>query len=165
MEKLGVELPLLITQIINFVIMVFILTKLLYKPILKALDERKRKISESLKLADSLKDEEFALNKRKLEVVANAQATGREIIEQAKKDAALLKEEMMVQGKVNVLELKLKMEKELKSNYEDLEKQLSLNTVTIAVEMVKKLIPEIMSEEKQHQLVIKQLKLLEKKHE
>ena len=35
--------------------MVFILTKLLYKPILKALDERKRKISESLKLADSLK--------------------------------------------------------------------------------------------------------------
>src|SRR3989338_9157846 len=49
MDKIGVEPVALLTQIINFLLMVLILSKILYKPILKMLDERKKKIEEGLK--------------------------------------------------------------------------------------------------------------------
>ena len=51
MEKLGIEPILLLTQVINFTILVVVLTKFLYKPILKMLDERKKKIEEGLTLS------------------------------------------------------------------------------------------------------------------
>ena len=48
MENIGIEPYQLLTQVINFALMIFILTKLLYKPILKGLEERKKKIEEGL---------------------------------------------------------------------------------------------------------------------
>ncbi|MCL4338932.1 hypothetical protein M1271_04545, partial [Patescibacteria group bacterium] len=57
MEKLGVEPFQLLTQLFNFFLMVFILTKFLYKPITKKLEERKKKIEEGLEYADRMKSE------------------------------------------------------------------------------------------------------------
>ena len=41
-----------IAQIVNFLILVWLLKRFLYKPILKAIDERERKIESQLKDAD-----------------------------------------------------------------------------------------------------------------
>ena len=41
--QLGINLPALITQVIIFVILILVLTKLLYKPMIKILDERSEK--------------------------------------------------------------------------------------------------------------------------
>jgi len=58
MEKLGIEPSLLLAQIINFAIIVVVLSKLLYKPILSMLEKRKREIEESLRLTDKLRADE-----------------------------------------------------------------------------------------------------------
>ena len=43
MEQLGIEPLQLITQILNFAVLVFFLNKYLYKPILNTLETRKKK--------------------------------------------------------------------------------------------------------------------------
>ena len=48
MDALGINLPGLITQIVSFGILFFILSKLLYKPLVSMLDQRAEKISEGL---------------------------------------------------------------------------------------------------------------------
>ena len=55
--QLGINLPALITQVISFVILLLVLTKLLYKPLLKILDERSEKVKNSLTMADEARKE------------------------------------------------------------------------------------------------------------
>ncbi len=165
MEKLGVELPLLITQIINFVIMIFVLTKLLYKPILKGLEKRRQKIEEGLKLTETVKIEEEHLQKRREEMVKEARIEARAILEEAKKAAKDASDEIINQGKQEVQTLKLKMENELNVRHSEMVKKLTLTTVTTATEMVKKLLPKLLNDKTQHDLVMTQLELMEKQHE
>ena len=46
MDALGINLPGLITQIVSFIILFVILSKLLYKPLVGMLDQRAEKIKE-----------------------------------------------------------------------------------------------------------------------
>ena len=48
MEGLGISIPTLIAQVVNFVVLLVILYFFAYKPIMKMLDDRPRKIKESL---------------------------------------------------------------------------------------------------------------------
>ena len=51
MEALGINVPGLVTQIVGFLILFGILYLLLYKPILRMLDQRSVRIRESLEAA------------------------------------------------------------------------------------------------------------------
>lgn len=165
MEKLGIEPSLLLTQIINFVILLFVLTKLLYKPILKALDDRKRKIEEGLEFTQKAKKEEEQLELKHQEVLKRANEEAKEIIEAARSDGRKLKEEIISSGKEEIATLKKKLEKELKVKEEETAAEITSHTVEIASEMVKKLIPDLMTGENQHKLIVRELTRLEKSHD
>lgn len=51
--SLGIDGKMLIAQIINFLILLFLLNRLLYKPILNLFDERRKKIEQGLKDAEA----------------------------------------------------------------------------------------------------------------
>ena len=66
-SKLGINIPGLIAQLVNFLILLVVLKIFLWGPILKVLDERKRRIEEGLNRAeqaasDALATEEEAKN-------------------------------------------------------------------------------------------------------
>ena len=49
MGELGINLPGLITQLISFSILLFLISKFLYKPVVKLLDERAEKIKKGVR--------------------------------------------------------------------------------------------------------------------
>src|SRR3990172_4399695 len=49
---LGFNLPALVAQLINFGLLLVVFSLLLYKPLLKVLDERKKRIQEGLEASD-----------------------------------------------------------------------------------------------------------------
>ena len=55
MEDLGVNLPTLIAQIVNFGILFGLLYVVAYKPIMRMLDERSKRIKESVEQSESVK--------------------------------------------------------------------------------------------------------------
>jgi F-type H+-transporting ATPase subunit b len=55
MEKLGVNLPWLLAQLINFILVLVILRLLVYKPVLAMFETRKQKIQEALENAEKVK--------------------------------------------------------------------------------------------------------------
>jgi F-type H+-transporting ATPase subunit b len=164
MEALGVELQLLLTQIVNFTILLVVLTKLLYKPILKALKERRKKIEEGLAYAERAKLEEEKLTRKRDELLKETREEARVIVENAKKEGKTLKEDLVAEGRSEVEKLREKMEKELASKYEKLESQLAGKTVDIAAAMVSRLLPELVTGETQHKLIERELKKLDKDH-
>ncbi|MEK7165189.1 MAG: ATP synthase F0 subunit B, partial [Patescibacteria group bacterium] len=86
MEKLGIDIWLLFTQVVNFTIMVVVLNKFLYQPILRMLKERQQKIEAGLANAQKSLIEEEKQVKKRAEVLADAREEARAIIETAKKD-------------------------------------------------------------------------------
>src|SRR3989344_7107536 len=165
MEALGVELPLLLTQILNFSIVLFVLNRFLYKPILKVLEERKRKIEEGLAWSEKAAVEEEKIAKRKQEVLREARDEARVIMDNAKKDAQRLRDDIVAAGHQEVATLKVRQQKELEAEFEKNSRELTGKTVEIATAMVKQILPDVLTSADQHQLVTSQLKKIAKAHE
>lgn len=83
LHKLGIDWKLLIAQGVNFLILLFILKRFVYKPMLAFLEERAKKIEAGLHNADAAS---LALAKAEAEqkkVLAEAQKQARGIVEEA----------------------------------------------------------------------------------
>lgn len=95
LQNLGIDWRLLIAQLINFVILLAVLYKFLYKPVLKLLHDRSARIEEGLKNADTaeakLKEASAAYEGKVLEARAEAQ----KIMETAKKEGGKIKAEVV----------------------------------------------------------------------
>ena len=158
MEKLGIELPQLLTQVVNFTIMVFILTKFLYKPILKTLEERKRKIEEGLKFTEKVKEEIEKTEKNRQEIMDKAKTEARQIIEETKNSAKRLESEIITKAHKEAEEILIKGRKELEQEKIEMEKAVSKHTVDIAAHMVEKLLNKMLSKEDHEALIEKKLR-------
>src|SRR5690349_16624195 len=91
LSEFGVNPILLAAQIVNFLVVLFILKKLLYKPILKVLEERKKRIEESLTNAEKIQKEleETEIKRQQIldqaieeskKIIAEATANGNQIV-------------------------------------------------------------------------------------
>ena len=99
MDKIGINWPLLIAQIVNVVLLVILLNRLLYRPILNLLNERTRRIQESLADADRVK-EQLANAKRDYDAeIAKARQEAAAIVAQAQDRARVQEQEIIAQAR------------------------------------------------------------------
>ena len=91
-NQFGVTWPLLISQIVLFVIVAVALKKFAYGPILKVLEERRHKIAEGLANADKIKQELATAQAKAQEILNQASTQGAKMIEEARAAAAKVQE-------------------------------------------------------------------------
>ena len=112
-EALGINLPQLIAQIVNFFVLLLILRLTLYKPILKMLDERKQKISEGLNAAEiaraeaaqaqaNIQSQLDASRREGQEIVGNAQQIATRIQAEAREAAARDREQSVERARAEI---------------------------------------------------------------
>ncbi|MDP2937298.1 MAG: F0F1 ATP synthase subunit B [Dehalococcoidia bacterium] len=92
-EALGINVPGLVAQIINFSLLMVLLTALLYKPVLKMLDERATRIRESLEKAEEVKREAERTEQQFQARIQESRQEGQAILAQATKSGERLVEE------------------------------------------------------------------------
>ncbi len=90
-DTFHIDWRLIIAQAVNFGLVVFVLFRFAYKPLLKLMNERSREIEKGLKDAKEAK-----------EALANANEAGREEIIKAKKEAKQIIEKANQQSKENI---------------------------------------------------------------
>ncbi len=84
LNQFGINPILLAAQVVNFLILLFILKKFLYGPILKVLDSRKKTIEQSLKNAEEIQLRLERTNEEVEKILANALKEGQKIIDESK---------------------------------------------------------------------------------
>jgi len=95
---LGINLPTLLAQLVNFIILFGLLYLVAYKPIMRMLDERSRKIKESMEQTEHIKEQAAraevetkqrieAATKEGQEVIAKAIRTGEELRQKSQQEA------------------------------------------------------------------------------
>jgi len=102
MEKavsaLGLNLPQLIAQVANFFVLLVLLRLTLYKPILKMMDERRRKIAEGLNAADTARAEAAAAQVNIQAQLDIARKDGQDLIANAQNIAVRIQAEAREQS-------------------------------------------------------------------
>src|SRR3989344_6091848 len=84
LTNFGVQPTLLFGQIVNFIIILFLLRKFFYGKIVGALEERRVKIEESLKNADLIEEKLKETEERSAKIIADSQDQAQQVIESAK---------------------------------------------------------------------------------
>lgn len=89
----------LIAQILNFLILVFVLAKFAYKPVVRIMDERKNKIAGDLEAAEKAKDEAEAVKAEYAAKLANARQEAQAVIDNARKTAQAAHDKIVAETK------------------------------------------------------------------
>jgi len=73
MEALGLDYKLLIAQLINFGVLLFVLNKLVYHPVIKIIDDRRKKTAEALEANQKIEERLAALESQEKAVFKEVQ--------------------------------------------------------------------------------------------
>lgn len=142
LNALGIDLGVLISQLINYGILLVALTVLLYRPILRLLDERRARIAKSMedskKIEHQLKEMEVSRKAAMKELDQKSVA----LLAEAKKQADASRSELMKTAEQEVSALlergKKQLEDEKRKMVADLEKTVAKASVTLAGKILEK---------------------------
>ena len=95
---LGINLPQLVAQIANFIVLLVILRLTLYKPILRMLDQRRERIAEGLGAAEAARAEASDAQARIQAQLDEARGQGQEIVANAQQVATRIQEDARQQS-------------------------------------------------------------------
>jgi F-type H+-transporting ATPase subunit b len=99
LDALGINIPGLIAQIINFTLLLTILYLVLYRPVTRMLDQRTKRIQESLEQAERLKQETAKAEDEVKKQIDQARLEGRNLVQQAQQVADRLRADAQTQAK------------------------------------------------------------------
>lgn len=113
LDSLGIDFKILLAQIINFLLLLLILRKFLYGPIVGMLDKRKKSIEEGLKNAE---DARLAIEKAQEDYeqkISTAVKEADKILTEAKKQAKSEAEQIISAANKNSTEMIEKTKKQI----------------------------------------------------
>lgn len=102
LAKLGIDWKLLIAQAVNFVVLLWVLKRYAYKPILRALEARTKKIEQGLKDAALSQEKLAASVEEEKKVMAAAREEAREILMKAETSAKERDTRMLEETKTKI---------------------------------------------------------------
>lgn len=91
--RFGLDWPHFIAQCLSFSVLAYALHRFAYRPVLRTLEERRRRIAESLANADKIKEELAKSEAARQEILDRANAQGNQLIEEARAAATKLLEQ------------------------------------------------------------------------
>lgn len=94
LASIGIDWKLIIAQMINFLILFFVLARFAFKPIVAMLEKREKTIRESLENAAAINDEKLRWEEKYTELKDEARQEARKIIGEAKNATEKMRQEV-----------------------------------------------------------------------
>lgn len=141
-EQFGLDWKIFLSQLFNFALILIILRAFVYRPLIKALKDRRQKIEEGL-----VKAEEANIRLKEVDQIAKgrikeAEGKSLEILHQTEQKKKRLEEEMITQAKKREEELLKKAENLAKDKEKEMENQLQREAAEIVKSAIAKAINE-----------------------
>jgi F-type H+-transporting ATPase subunit b len=159
-HNLGIEWKVILAQIVNFAILLFILKKFAYGPVVRILNERRRKIEEAIERSKSVDEKMAEIEALKEKVLDRARRESEKIIGKAEQTAKKVQEEILAsahhKSEKFMEETRKKIEAEREKIFQEVKKEIA-EVVTLAVE---KSVGDLVDRETQEKLVAEALKLV-----
>lgn len=112
-KKFGIEPMLLIAQLINFGIVLFVLWKFAYKPLLKVLKDRQEKVAKSIADAKAVEQKLAEAEQLKLDKLKEAQSQARIIVEEAVSEGERYRQQRLVEVDTEMQTMRVQAQAEI----------------------------------------------------
>ena len=155
---LDVNPGLIIWTIVTFLILLFILKKVAWKPILSALDQREKDIKDSLEKAEKAKEDAQRILDENQANLAKAEEESKKIIEQSRSYAENLKEQMLKESKEQSKKIIEDAAEEIDRKKDSAFEELKDQVAKIAVNAAEKIMKQNLDADKNKHIVDSYLK-------
>lgn len=145
-------------QILNFGVVMYLLNKVLYKPVMKMLDDRAKKINEGMSQAEKNLKAGEEIEKTKKSEISKARKEASAIINAAEVDAKKKADEIVKKAHDKAKEEVSNMTKAAEKEIENAKAKLQKEAATIAAAMAKKALEGALSAKEIEAITAKMLK-------
>ena len=151
--SLGINLPLLVVFVVNFIVLLVMLRLFLYKPVMKVLDERAKRAREAIELAEATKKEYDQAKDEVQKQIEKGRQEAQAIIGQAMQVAERLKEESRQEAAKQAQVIVERARSELEAERDKMVGDLRREFVAISIAAAEKVIKETLDREKHRKLI------------
>jgi F-type H+-transporting ATPase subunit b len=156
---------LFIWTIITFLVLLWLLAKFAWKPLLALLEKREETIRNSLKDAEKAREELEASNKKTEELMAEAREEVQGIISAGRAVAEKLQDDLVKKAKEKADILIAESKRQIQSEKDEALSEIKSEVVTLSLEIASKLIEKNLSDKDNREIIVKTLKNIHKNHE
>lgn len=153
LEDLGIDGPSLIAFLVNFFLLLGLLTLVLYKPVTKMLDDRSAKIQEGLEQAELARAESVRAEAEVKAQIEAGRKEGQAIVAQANQVAERVKQEARDGAKQEAETLIARARAEIEREREEGFDQLRKEFVNLAMLAAEKVINQSLNKEAHQRLI------------
>lgn len=139
-EALGIDLTTLVLQIIAFLILVALLGKFVYPVLIKAVDDRQKKIDESVEAADTAKQKAEEADKKIEALLHSARKEAGEIVATAREQATVTVDEAEKKARQKADHIVSEAHAEIEKDIASAKKQLYNETIDLVAAATEKVV-------------------------
>lgn len=151
--SLGINGPFLLTYIVHFLLLVFLLHRFVYRPVLNMLAERRRRIEEGLKAAE-LAREEAARQRAELEKqLEEERRKAQERVAAATRQAEQLREQILAEARAEAERILAEAREQAQQERERILHDARRQIAELSLLVAQKVVGESLDEQKQHQII------------
>ena len=152
---------LFIWTILTFLVLVGLLTKFAWRPLLQALDSRQQRIQQALDDAERAKQELERLNQESAQIIRQARVEADQIVAMSRSDAERLREEMRQKARAEADGIVKTAERQIQLETARAIQQIRHEAADLSVAIASKLIQRNLTKEDNEKLIDEALKQLQ----
>jgi len=162
LKNFGVDPFLVGAQILNFLIIFYLLKRFLYKPVLEMLKKRQDKIKEGLKQAEEARITLEKTLEEEKKILTKAQDEARKLVESAREQAKEVSREIEDNTKQQAEKILLDARSQIEQDAKRIEEELGNKISVLAKQMLEKSLQGVFGEKEQKKILDNAIKNIEK---
>lgn len=163
LKEFGINPVLLIAQIINFLIILYVLKRFLYKPVLTTLQNRQKQIKTSLDQVEEARQLLEKASDREKEMLKRAQTEAKKMLEETLTQKNQIIAEAETAAKDQTKKIISDAKKQIELETKEAQRKLTIEASGMVVEFLQKSIAQIFNEEDQQKVIKKALEKIKKR--
>lgn len=157
-KTFHIDWKLMAAQLVNFGIVLFVLYRFAYGPILKTLNDRTAKIDKGLKDAEEAGKKMVEMSEKEKEVLNEARKEAQAIISRSEEQAKKNKEEIMAEAKTQAEKAVAEAQKKIEEEKNKMMAEVKGEIAGLVMSATEKLIGEKMDSQKDGEIIAKVIK-------
>lgn len=157
-KTFHIEVGMLLAQLANFVIVLLVLYKFAYGPVLKLLNERTAKIEKGLQDAEASHKKLTEISEKEVAVLVEARKNAQEIIKKAEDTAVANAQSIIIVAKEQAESMLVIAQKQIEQEKEKVLAEVKEEVANLVVLATEKIIHEKLDKQKDEELISQSIK-------
>lgn len=132
-EAFKIEWPLLLAQMVNFLLLMAVLYAFLFRPVLNMMEKRKERIAQSMKDVERLSVAAAEAEQEKARVLDGARREAQEVRAQATRDAERIAQDVRTRAEQEATDIRMKAQADAKQQLESVMADANKQVADLAI--------------------------------